>query len=217
MKIYPKDNQQRLSLDDKDGPQSQDNRPQCQTERVRNFDTTKETLDKRVSMSEIQTRESSPLREAASSRSESNTDRPESRGDQHRSENLVSAVRLLFPARQKLYSVDGLGRRSEIEMGHMSEGAYQALLEACQNPIRFDGPPQDYDLTAAKETSFELPDDCKLGPETGLPMPEWWELPGVEATAEEIQAMIWRNLKRAQREGKGTLSRVLAANLARIS
>ncbi len=142
MKIYPKDNQQRLSLDDKDGPQSQNNRPECQTERVRSFDTTKETLDKRVSMSEIQTRESSPLREAASSRSESNTDRPESRGDQHRPKNLVSAVRLLFPARQKLYSVDGLGRRSEIETGHMSEGAYQALLEACQNPIRFDGSPR---------------------------------------------------------------------------
>jgi hypothetical protein len=224
MKDYSKDNQQRLSLDDKDGPQSQDNRPECQTERVRNFDTTKETLDKRVSMSEIQTRESSPLREAASSRSESNTDRTESRGDQHgpknsqhRPKNLVSAVRLLFPARQKLYSVDGFGRRSEIETGHMSEGAYQALLEACQNPIRFDGPPQDYDMTAAKETSFELPEGCKLGPETELPLPEWWELPGVEATAEEIQAMIWRNLKRAQREGKGTLSRVLAANLARIS
>ncbi|WP_395138626.1 hypothetical protein [Armatimonas sp.] len=76
---------------------------------------------------------------------------------------------------------------------------------------------QDYDLTAAKEASFELPDGCKLGPETGLPLPEWWELPSVEATAEEIQMMIRRNLKRAQREGKGALSRVLAANLAKIS
>nr|WP_309695400.1 hypothetical protein [Armatimonas sp.] len=124
---------------------------------------------------------------------------------------------MLFPARQKLYSVDGLGRRSEIETGHMSEGAYQALLEACQNPIRFDGPPQDYDLTGAKETSFELPDGFKLGPETGLPLHEWWELPGTGATAEEIQMMIWRNLKRAEHESKGAFSRELAASLARIS
>ena len=217
MKDYPKDNQQRLSLDDTNGPQSRDNRPQCQTERVRNFDTTKETLDKRVSMSEIQTRESSPFREAASSRSESNTDRIESKVDPHDPKNLVSAARIVFPKRQKLYSVDGFGRRSEIETGHMSTDAYQALLEACQNPIRFDGPPQDYDLTAAKETSFELPEGCKLGPETELPLSEWWELPGVEATAEEIQAKIRRNLKRAQREGKGALARVLAASLVKIS
>ena len=130
---------------------------------------------------------------------------------------MLSEVRIVFPKRQPLYSVDGFGRRSEIETGHMSEGAYQALLEACQNPIRFDGPPQDYDLTAANETPFELPDGCKLGPETGLPLPEWWELPGAEATVGDIQAMIRRNLKRAEREGKGALNRVLAASLARIS
>ena len=130
---------------------------------------------------------------------------------------MLSEVRIVFPKRQPLYSVDGFGRRSEIEVGHMSEGAYQALLEACQNPIRLDGPPQDYDLTPDQAQSFDLPDGCKLGPETELPLPEWWELPGVEATAEEIQAMIRRNLKRAQREGKGALSRVLAASLAKIS
>ena len=209
MKDYSKDNQQRLSL----GSLRQDNGPQCQTERVRNFDTTKETLDKRVSMSEIQTqkeiqtRESSPLREAASSRSESNTDKAD----------LVSAARIVFPKRQPLYSVDGFGRRSEIETAHMSTDAYQALLEACQSPIRFDGPPQDYDLTAAKETSFEVPDGCKLGPETGLPLPEWWELPDAEATGGEIQTMIRRNLERARREGTGDLSRELAKSLAKIS
>ena len=130
---------------------------------------------------------------------------------------MLSEVRIVFPKRQQLYSVDGLGRRSEIETGHMSEGAYQALLEACENPIRFDGPPQDYDMTAAKETSFDIPDGCKLGSETELPLPEWWELPGAQATAEEIQAMIRRNLKRAEREGKGALSRVLATSLAKIS
>ena len=130
---------------------------------------------------------------------------------------MLSEARIVFPKRQPLYSVDGFGRRSEIETAYMSEGAYQALLEACQNPIRFDGPPQNYNLSAAKETSFEIPEGCKLGPETGLPLPEWWELPGAETTGGEIQVMIRRNLERARREGKGTLSRVLAASLARIS
>ncbi|WP_309716529.1 hypothetical protein [Armatimonas sp.] len=130
---------------------------------------------------------------------------------------MLSEVRTVFPKRQPLYSVDGFGRRSEIEVGHMSTDAYQALLEACQNPIRFDGPPQDYDLTVMQNQPFEIPEDCKLGSETGLPLPEWWELPGAEATVGEIQAMIRRNLERAQREGRGTLSRELAASLARIS
>ncbi len=179
-----------------------------------------ETPHKWVSLPAIPTRESSPLGAAASSRSESRkaeTGHQANKGNANSQSNMLSEVRVVFPKRRQLYSVDGFGRRSEIETGHMSEGAYQALLEACQNPIRFDGPPQDYDLTAANETPFEIPEGCKLGPETRLPLPEWWELPGAVATVGEIQAMIRRNLKRAEREGKGALSRVLAASLARIS
>ncbi|WP_309707468.1 hypothetical protein [Armatimonas sp.] len=89
----------------------------------------------------------------------------------------------------------------------MSADAYQALLDACQNPIRFDGSPQDYALTAAQDTHMELPEGCKLGPETGLPLAEWWELPSAEATVEEIQAMIRRNLEQAERDGRGIFSR----------
>ena len=173
-----------------------------------------ETPHKGVSLPAIPTREGSPLRTAASSRSES---RKADTGHQANQGKMLSEARIVFPKRQPLYSVDGFGRRSEIETAYMSEGAYQALLEACQNPIRFDGPPQNYNLSAAKETSFEIPEGCKLGPETGLPLPEWWELPGAETTGGEIQVMIRRNLERARREGKGTLSRVLAASLARIS
>ena len=179
-----------------------------------------ETPHKGVSLPAIPTRESSPLGAAAFSRSESRKGETGHRADQSKAigqGTMLSEARIVFPKRQPLYSVDGFGRRSEIETAHMSTDAYQVLLEACQSPIRFDGPPQDYDLTAAKETSFEVPDGCKLGPETQLPLPEWWELPGAEATAEEVQGMIRQNLERAEREGKGALSRVLAANLAKIS
>lgn len=174
----------------------------CQTERVRRFDTTKETLDKRVSKSGIQTlhliqtQEGSPFREAAPSRSESTA------GTRASHRDLVATARLLFPARQKLYGVDGFGRRSEIETGHMSADAYQALLEACQNPIRFDGPPQTFEPVVA-DMPVEAPEGCKLGPETGLPLLEWWELPGTVATWEETQVMINRNLERVGREGRG--------------
>ncbi len=205
MKDYPPDHQQRLSLDDP--APCQDNKPLCQTERVRRFDTTKETLDKRVSKSEIQTRESSPLREATSSRSESRKAETGHQASQSKTigqGKMLSEVRIVFPKRQLLYSMDGFGRRSEIEVGHMSEGAYQALLAACQNPMRFDGPPQDYDLTAANETPFEIPDCCKLGPETGLPLPKWWKLPAAGASEEDIWKMIHQNLERAECMGNNT-------------
>ena len=77
--------------------------------------------------------------EAASSRSESRQG-----GDvRERRSELLSAARSMFPTRRKLYSTDGHGRWSEIDTRQMGEAAYQSLLEATQNPIRFDGPPPE--------------------------------------------------------------------------
>lgn len=169
---------------------------------------TKETLHKRVSLSGQPAQEGSPFGEAAPSRP----------GPQRESgaSPLLTEVRVVFPFRRKLYSTDVFGRSSEIETGHISADAYQALLEAYQNPIRFDGPPQGYELTGRQYEPIDPPVGCRLGPETGLPLPEWWELPEAEATEGDILVMIRRNFERAQREGKGALARVLAASLARI-
>ena len=165
----------------------------CQAERVRVTGATKETLYKRVSTSGIQTRESSPTQEAALSR-------PESREEKA---NLLAATRLVFRPRTKLYSVDVHGRRSEIDTRQMGEDAYQALLEAFQNPVRYDGLPPENLGEVALTASREVLEGCKIGPETGLPLPEWWEIPATGASGEEIQAAIRRNLLRAKREGRG--------------
>lgn len=169
--------------------------PPSQAVGVRGSDTTKETLDKRVSVSGIQTREDSSSWEAVSSRSES-------KQGERRSE-LLSAARSMFPARRKLYSTDVYGRRHEIETKELSEAAYQSLLEACQNPVRYDGPPPEGVGEVVPEAPREVPEGCKIGPLTGLTMPEWWEIPETSASGEEIQAAIRRNLERASKNGKG--------------
>ncbi|MBB6053937.1 hypothetical protein [Armatimonas rosea] len=136
-------------------------------------------------------RESSPLGEAGSSRSSSTAGEGK----------LLGEARLVFPARQKLYSVDVFGRRSEIDTGHMGAVAYQKLLDACKRPMYLDDPTSR--LTATSQPAQELPEGCKVGRETGLPLPEWWELPEEGATSAELQVMIRTNLARASKEGRG--------------
>jgi hypothetical protein len=180
---------------------------------------TKETLHKRVSLSGIQTREGSPFGEAAPSRSESGVEK----GQDLRTakSNLLNTARAVFPARQRLYSVDCLGRRSEIETRHMSEASYLSLLEVFKNPVRLDSPTDLGLARSSVNAPCEIPEGCKMGIETELPIPEWWEVPKEGAMAEEgeattdiqgmidMPAMIRRNLERAKREGKGIFSRGL--------
>jgi hypothetical protein len=181
----------------------------------RTSETTKETCyslsdnqkQDRIYQREDRIWESSPLGEAALSQSA--LTKEGNRTD------LVSTVRFIFPARQQLYSVDCLGRRSEIETGHLSEEGYLSLLNACKNPVRLDSPT---DLSLANspwEASREIPEGCKIGSETELPIPEWWELPEEGTTISEIEELIRRNLARVhkertwtQREGKDILVKV---------
>lgn len=121
-----------------------------------------------------------------------------------RAGELLTEARAAFPARRKLYSVDGLGRRYEIDTGQMSEGAYLSLLEAIQSPVRYDGePPERAERATGAAAPREVAEGFKSGRETGLPLPEWWELPEAGASVEEIISTIRRNLKRAARQGGG--------------
>ncbi len=124
---------------------------------------------------------------------------------------MLGAARSVFPGRRKLYSVDVLGRREEIDTSRMSLPAYLRLLEAFQNPVRLNDPNGTLQVTS--EPARELPEGCKLGPETGLPVPEWWELPEADTTTGELQSMIRRNMERAAREGKGLLFRSFPGGL----
>lgn len=159
--------------------------------RYREAEITKENVHYH---SDDRIREDSPLGEAAPSRSSLT-----------KSRDLAGVARSVFPARRKLYSVDVLGRRSEIDTQHMSESAYQRLLEAFQNPVRLDDPAGT--LQVVSEPARELPEGCKLGPKMGLPLPEWWELPDAEATREEVTELIRRNMERAAHKGKSSYLR----------
>ena len=154
---------------------------------------TKETVNH---ISDDRKQEGSPLRAAAPSVS-----------SQKKKADLIDTARLVFPGRRKLYSIDVLGRRDEIDTRQMSGPAYQRLLEAFQNPVRLD------DLgsvaQAVSEPSYEVREGCKIAPATGLSVPEWWELHEAGVTAQDTQSMIRRNLERAQREGRGIFSRSL--------
>lgn len=87
-------------------------------------------------------------------------------------------------ARQDIFAVDVLGRRERLPVEEMSEAAYQKLLDAARNPIRVDGPIQKM---------AERPEPAPARP------PEWWEVPGETATAEEVKAMLRRNLEELER------------------
>lgn len=138
--------------------------------------TTKETPYKTASVSGIPTRQSSSTQGAALGRSEP--------------EGLGAA---LLPARRPLYSVDALGRRSEIPTGHLSAAAYQALLEACRSPLQVHGKSIDPVATGVAG----MPTTCvRSGPETHLPLPDAWELLEATATPEERFDRIRTNLAR---------------------
>lgn len=152
-------------------------------------ETTKET---KYIDSGSRKREGSPPREAGSPRSSSTL---------AGATTLVGAARLVFAKRPKLYSTDGLGRRSEIETGHLGELGYQSLLEAIRHPLRLDDPRSEYpeDLESAKRER----EGVKAAPLTELRVPDWWELPEEGVEREQVQEAIRRNLARAEREGKG--------------
>jgi hypothetical protein len=163
----------------------------------READTTKETRYQRVSLPDGQTRESSPLREAASSRSSRNE-----KGQQRTHSELLEVAHAIFPTRQVLYSLDVHGRRSPIDTSGMSEAGYQKLLEAFVNPVRFDGP--EPAMVADMVVQQQEPDSgCRIGSATGLPMPDWWQIPEPSATAEQIKAVLKENLQKAEERQGG--------------
>ena len=173
--------------------------PLCQPIGYRLTDTTKETLNQRVSLPDLRTREGSPLGEAASSQSSGKSER-----QHHSGEGLLGQAQTLFASYPVLYSVDVHGRRSPIDTSRMSDAAYQQLLEAAQNPLRFDG--SDYSASQPNpEPVRTLPSGFQLGPETGLPIPEWWALPEPGASSDEIKATLRQNLEQANKrqEGRG--------------
>jgi hypothetical protein len=192
--------------------------------RYRLSETTKETCyslpenqkqkEERMNQGQDRIWESSPSGEAAFSQSSLTPEQPaltsEAKKERNRAD-LVSTARLLFPARQKLYSVDVFGRRSEIDTRFLSSDGYLSLLEACKNPIRLNDVASQVSEIIAVDATREIPEGCKMGVETELPIPDWWEVPEERVEGETINmpAMIRRNLERAKREGKGIFSRGL--------
>nr|WP_309693393.1 hypothetical protein [Armatimonas sp.] len=85
----------------------------------------------------------------------------------------------------------------------MGAGAYQKLLESFANPIRLDDP--SYNLTESPERDQVTLEGCKLGPETRLPIPDWWQTPELGAGTDEIKAILKDNLHKARerRGGRG--------------
>ena len=167
----------------------------------RQTETTKETGYR---LSPEQIREGSSSREAASSRSfQTKSTSPQAkRGD------LLAAARAMFPNREKLFSVDVFGRRSEIDTRRMGASAYQKLLESFQSPIRFDDP--SYKRIEFAEPERVVFEGCKLGPETRLPIPVWWQTPELGASTDVIKAILKDNLQKArERQGRQSWRRAL--------
>ncbi|WP_309715514.1 hypothetical protein [Armatimonas sp.] len=163
----------------------------------READTTKETRYQRVSLPDGQTRESSPLREAANSQSSRSE-----KGQQRTAGTLLEVAHAIFPTRQVLYSLDVHGGRSQIDTSGMSEAGYQKLLEAFANPVRFDGP--EPAMVADMVVQQQEPDSgCRIGSATGLPVPDWWQIPEPGATAEQIKAILKENLQKAGERQRG--------------
>ena len=162
----------------------------------RQTETTKET-GYRLSLEQI--REGSSSREAASSRSS----QTKSTSPQPKRGDLLASARATFPNREKLFSVDVFGRRSEIDTSRMGATAYQKLLESFANAIRFDDP--SHKLTEFPEPERVVFEGCTLGPETRLPIPDWWQTPGLGASLDEIKAILKDNLQKARerRDGRG--------------
>jgi len=169
----------------------------CQPIGNRLTDTTKETLNQRVSLPDLRTREGSPLGEAASSRSSGKNEQ-----QHHSGEGLLGQAQTLFASYPVPYSVDVHGRRSHIDTSHMSDAAYQQLLEAARNPLRFDG--SDYTASQPESEPVRTAEPgYRLGPETGLPIPEWWAFPEPGASSEGIKATLRQNLEQANKRQEG--------------
>lgn len=90
-------------------------------------------------------------------------------------------------ARKPIFAVDIHGRSERLPVEGMSEPVYRKLLEAARNPLQVDDP---------------VPEMVqRLAPAPVKP-PQWWEIPGPEASTEEIKAAIRRNLTElAKRRG----------------
>jgi hypothetical protein len=86
---------------------------------------------------------------------------------------------------EQLYSIDAQGRREIIKREVVGSAAYEQLLEAAR-------------------ANKQLPGDESHKPETPA-LPGWWEVPGEGQVpdADEMKAMIRRNLERAAERGKG--------------
>ena len=80
-------------------------------------------------------------------------------------------------------------------------GAYQKLLESFANAIRFDDP--SHKLTEFPELERVTLEGCKLGPETRLPIPDWWQTPELGAGTDEIKAILKDNLHKASERRDG--------------
>jgi hypothetical protein len=160
----------------------------------RQNETTKETV---TNLSVNRIREGSPQDVAASPRSSWTEEKSEGGG------SLIAEARIVFPKRRVLYSMDVHGRRSEIDTSAMGELAYQKLLEAFQNPTRLDGPARA--LNEPPAPTEAVPEGYKIAPMIGLSVPGWWELPeeGSEVPRADLEAMLRRNLERAESRAQG--------------
>ena len=175
----------------------------------RQTETTKETGYK---FNQSQMREGSPTKVAAPSLS-SQTKREDivkvaGHGD------LATVARATFQ-RRRLFSIDGHGRRSEIDTSWMGSAGYQKLLEAIANPIRLDDPhfilqESTDEGSILREPVPAVREGCKLGAETKLPIPIWWQTPDRGASREEIKAVLKGNLQKTQeRQGRRSWRRAL--------
>lgn len=168
----------------------------------RQTETTKETGYK---FNQGQMREGSPTEVAASSPSSQTKREDVAKVAGHR--DLATVARVTFQ-RKRLFSVDGHGRRSEIDTSWMGATGYQKLLEAIANPIRLDDP--NFILQDSPEPVPLVHEGCKLGAETKLPIPGWWQTSDRGASCEEIKAIIKSNLQKAQeRQGRRSWRRAL--------
>ena len=176
----------------------------------RQTETTKETGDEFHQM-----REGSPFKVAAPfPHSQTEREAPTTRDEVVKRGDLLAAARATFQ-RKRLFSVDGHGRRSEIDTSWMGAAGYQKLLEAISKPIRIDDPHFILKEFPGEGSILREPvplvrEGCKLGDETKLPIPDWWQTPERGASREEIIALLKGNLQKAQdRQGGRSWRRAL--------
>ena len=114
---------------------------------------------------------------------------------------MLAAAHTTFPNRAKLFSVDVFGRRSEIDTSRMGATAYQKLMGSFANPIRLDDP--SYNLTELPDLVQVTLEGGKLGSETQLLIPDWWQTPELGAGTDKIKAILKDNLQKARERRDG--------------